>query len=76
MIAERGRMGWQKASGFTRRALAEAAIGRYKRVIGDALRSRTDSRRATEVGIVIQEALSGKVVDWMEHVSDVQYPPW
>jgi len=26
-------------------------IGRYKRVIGDALRSRTDARRATEVGI-------------------------
>jgi hypothetical protein len=51
LIAERGRMGWQKASGYNRRALAEAAVSRYKRVIGDALRSRTDPGRATEVAI-------------------------
>ena len=50
-IAEHGRMGWQKASGYNHRALAEAAISRYKRAIGDALRSRTDRRRATEVAI-------------------------
>jgi hypothetical protein len=50
-IAEHGRMGWQKASGYNHRALAEAAISRYKRVIGDALRSRTDRRRTTEVAI-------------------------
>jgi hypothetical protein len=49
LIAERGRMGWQKASGYNWRALVEADISRYKRVIGDALRSRTDARRATEV---------------------------
>ena len=54
MIAEHGRMGWQKASGYNRRALAEAAIGRYKRVIGDGLRSRTDARRATEVSIAVR----------------------
>ena len=50
-IAERGRMGWQKASGYNRRALAETAIGRYKRVIGDVLRSRTERRQAIEVAI-------------------------
>ena len=33
-IAETGRMGWQKASGYTLRALAEAAISRCKPVIG------------------------------------------
>ena len=54
LIAERGRMGWQKASGYNRRALAEAAISRYKRVIGDALRSRTDDRQATEVAIAVR----------------------
>src|SRR3712207_2421136 len=54
LIAERGRLGWQKASGYNRRALAEAAISRYKRVIGDALRSRTDRRQATEVAIAVQ----------------------
>ncbi len=53
LIAERGRLGWQKASGYNRRALAEAAISRYKRVIGDALRSRTDRRQATEVAIAV-----------------------
>src|SRR4051812_2719915 len=53
-IAEHGRMGWQKASGYDRRALAEAAVSRHKRVIGDALRSRTDRRQATETAIAVQ----------------------
>jgi hypothetical protein len=53
LIAERGRLSWQKASGYNRRALAEAAISRYKRVIGDALRSRTDPGRTTEVAIAV-----------------------
>jgi len=54
LIAERGRLGWQKASGYDRRALAEAAMSRYKRVVGDALRSRTDRRQATEVAIAVR----------------------
>ena len=52
-IAERGRMGWQKNSGYNRRALVEAAIGRYKRVVGDALRSRKHRRQATEAAIAV-----------------------
>jgi IS5 family transposase len=51
MITERGRMAWQKASGYNLRAKVEATIGRYKCVIGDALRSRTDQTEATEVAI-------------------------
>ena len=31
LIAERGRMGWQKATGYNVRAKAEAAVSRYKR---------------------------------------------
>ena len=50
-IVAHGRMGWQKSSGYNLRAKVEAAIGRYKRVIGDALRSRTDQTEATEVAI-------------------------
>src|SRR4051812_27552128 len=50
-IAERGRMGWQKASGYNWRALVEADIARWKRVIGGGLRSQTDGRQATEVAI-------------------------
>jgi hypothetical protein len=52
-ITEHGRRGWQKRSGYTRRALVEAAISRLKRVVGDALRSRTEHRRATEIAIAV-----------------------
>src|SRR3569832_1093589 len=50
-IAERGRMGWQRASGYNWRALVEAAIARWKRVIGEGLRFQTDGRQASEVAI-------------------------
>ncbi len=53
LIAEKGRMGWQKASGYNVRARAEATVGRFKQVIGDGLRSRTDGRRATEVNVAV-----------------------
>ena len=52
-IAKHGRAAWQKASGCTIRARTEATIGRFKQVIGDGLRSRTDERRATEVGVAV-----------------------
>jgi hypothetical protein len=52
-IAEHGRMGWQKRFGYMRRALVETSISRFKRVIGNALRSRTDQRRANEVALAI-----------------------
>jgi len=53
VIAQHGRMGWQKASGYNWRALVEADIGRWKRVIGHALRSQTDKRQATEVAMAV-----------------------
>jgi class 3 adenylate cyclase len=53
LIAERGRRGWQRASGYNWRALVEADIGRYKRVIGDTLRSRAKRRQTTEVAIAV-----------------------
>jgi hypothetical protein len=52
-MAEHGRRGWQRRSGYTRRALVEAAISRFKRVIGNGLRSRSDRRRTTEVAIAV-----------------------
>ena len=52
-IDERGRMAWQQASGYNRRAKVEAAIGRWKQVIGDGLRSRIDKRRVTEVNVAV-----------------------
>jgi hypothetical protein len=53
-IAETGRMGWQKASGYNKRSRVETAIGRYKRVIGDGLRFHKETSRDTEVAIAVQ----------------------
>jgi hypothetical protein len=50
-IAEQGRMGWQRATGYNWRALVEADISRWKRVIGDGLRSQTDGRQDTAVAV-------------------------
>jgi hypothetical protein len=47
-------MRWQKTSGYNRRSKVETAIGRYKRVIGDALKSRADARRKTEATIAVK----------------------
>jgi hypothetical protein len=52
-ITKHGRMAWQKASGYSWRALVEADISRWKRVIGDGLRSQTDGRQATEVAVAV-----------------------
>jgi hypothetical protein len=46
-------LGWQKVSGYNKRSRVEAAIGRYKQVIGDGLRFRKDGRRTTEVAVAI-----------------------
>ena len=53
-VDKHGRVNWQKPSSYNTRSKVEAAIGRYKRVIGDTLKSRHDTRRATEVAIAIK----------------------
>src|SRR3954469_21679162 len=65
-IAERGRMGWQKASGYGWRALVECDISRWKRVIGDGLRSQTDERQASE-------AIAADVLNRMLELGRPQY---
>jgi hypothetical protein len=54
LIAEKGRMGWQRVSGYNIRARIEATMARFKGVIGDGLRSRTDQRRATELNVAVR----------------------
>jgi hypothetical protein len=66
-IAERGRIGWQRASGYNWRALVEADISRWKRVIGDGLRSQTDGRQATEM------AIAAKVLNRMLELGRPEY---
>jgi hypothetical protein len=46
-------MGWQRGSGYNKRARVEAAIGRWKQVLGDGLRSRIDGRRVTEINVAV-----------------------
>jgi len=44
VIAEQGRMAWQKTSGYNARAGAEGTMSRYKRIIGDTSRSQEAHR--------------------------------
>lgn len=53
-MADHGRISWQKSSGYNRRALVEAAISRYKRIIGDRLRARSLSAQKAEVAISVR----------------------
>ncbi|XOC83548.1 transposase (plasmid) [Microvirga sp. M2] len=52
-IAEHGRIGWQKRSWYTHRALVETVISRIKRGIGDVLQLRTDRCHTSEVAIAV-----------------------
>ncbi len=53
-IALKGRMAWQKATGYGRRSLVETAIGRYKHIIGPKLRAQSSDGQEGEVAIAIQ----------------------
>ena len=55
-IRDKGRLGWQTAVGYGRRALGETAMFRYKAIIGRGLRARTLPAQKTEarVGCLLQ----------------------
>src|SRR3712207_8500900 len=53
-IAERGRMAWQRATGYGRRSLAETAVGRYKAIIGPRLRARGLPAQQGEAAIAVR----------------------
>jgi transposase len=48
LLAEKGRMGWQKAVGYGKRSLVKTAFYRYKKVIGRGLHARTLPTQKTE----------------------------
>jgi transposase len=54
LIAEKGRMGWQGATGYGRRSLVETAIGRYKLLIGSKLRARSLAAQHGEAAIAVK----------------------
>lgn len=41
LMAAKGRLGWQKETGYGRRSLVETTMGRYKTIIGPGLRARS-----------------------------------
>lgn len=51
MIAQTGRMAWQRSSGYNKRAGVESQMARWKGVLGEALRFHSDAAQATEVAI-------------------------
>jgi len=53
LMAERGRMGWQQATGYGRRNQAETAMSRYKHLIGPKLRARSLPAQKGEVAIAV-----------------------
>ena len=61
VIAQQGRMGWQRTSGYNARAGAEGTMSRYKRIIGDTLRSH--SRPAQEVETRIAVDVLNRMLD-------------
>jgi transposase len=50
-IAQHGRIGWQRSSGYNRRSLVETAVYRYKTIIGRRLHARTLPNQRAEAKI-------------------------
>ena len=50
-IRQHGRTTWKRDSGYHRRSLAETAVFRYKRIVGEKLASRTLETQRTEARI-------------------------
>ena len=54
LMAERGRIGWQRATGYGRRNHVETTMGRYKHLIGPKLRARCRPNQHGEVALAVQ----------------------
>ena len=52
-IAKYGRSSWQKRSGYMIRSRIENSIGRFKQVLGDTLKSKTDENQASEIDVAM-----------------------
>ena len=53
-ISVRGRMGWQRASGYNQRSRAETLMSRWKTVIGPKLKARAFENQKTEAKIGVR----------------------
>ncbi|MGI4943467.1 MAG: hypothetical protein ACRYHQ_23360 [Janthinobacterium lividum] len=53
LMAEHGRMAWQRVTGYGRRSVVEATMARYKGLIGPKLRARHRDAQASEVALAV-----------------------
>jgi Transposase DDE domain len=54
LIHKKGRIAWQKTTGYGRRNLVETGIGRYKAAIGTKLRARRSVNQQGEAAVAIE----------------------
>ncbi len=54
LMADRGRIGWQRATEYGKRNRAETTMGRYKHLIGPKLRARSRPGQHGEVALAVQ----------------------
>jgi len=53
VIAQQGRLAWQKITGYNLRNYAELAVQRYKRIFGNTMRARALPQQKTEAWISV-----------------------
>ena len=54
IMANRGRIGWQRATGYGKRNHTETTTSRYKHLIGPKLRARGRAAQSGEVALAVQ----------------------
>jgi hypothetical protein len=60
-LADRGRLGWQRDTDYGKRSMAETAMSRYKRILGDHLHARKLSGQQAEAAIGV--AVLNRMID-------------
>ena len=53
MVQSLGRLGWQEACGYGKRALVGTTMGRYKAIIGPRLRARDRRGQRIEAAVAV-----------------------
>jgi hypothetical protein len=60
-LAEKGRLDWQRETDYGKRSMAETAMARYKRILGDHLHARKLSGQQVEAAIGV--AVLNRMID-------------
>jgi hypothetical protein len=60
-LADKGRLGWQRETDYGKRSMAETAMARYKRILGDHLHARKLPGQQAEAAIGV--AVLNRMID-------------